>query len=880
MNGKINSTKFILLFLCFISQSLYSQKYSIEGVVTNNEGAVLEGIGIQVFKNDTLKDYTFSDTKGKYSFNLKKGIYKLQISSLQYESQTRQLVLNRSIKDIFFILNERITSLEEITLKVSRDIEIREDTIIFKASAFKNKRQIVLEDLLKDIPGIEVSENGNLTFQGKLVTNVKVENDDLFNGGYQILTKNLKSDLVDKVQLLQNYSSNPLLKNVRDTEDVAINITLKEDRKSTFFGDLELQSNLNNRHQLNSNLISFLDKSKYYVISDFNTVGKNTFNSIKDIFTTKSDNSNLRLGKNQGAKVFTTLNTTRPNLKDEYVNLNETQLYNLNSIFNINSKLKIKTNLIGFINNTSFIQNQNTTFLSEPVINFTESSDINQEEKAIFGIVNLTWNLGEKNYLEYTGNLSRINLDAISNIFIQENSLDETTQSIGKKQNHFINFTHKINNNSVLQFTSRYLKDNIPQSYEAFPLVFTNTSNNNYDLLRSNLRNNVNYFTTQLSVIKNTDYNNYEFYIGYHNKKENLNSNILFRNIDSNQFESPSNEFINNLQLHQNLYFIKNRIRRRFNQLDLFANVDLYLEENDMSNFNNKNFFYYSGNLNLKYKEKNKHEFLFSTGVNQFTNPIRNLNSGFIPRNYRLFEKGLNENTLLKNYSAGLNYNYGNWNDIFTAGLSANYIYGDKYLSFNANFQDIINELNKIVLSGRNEYRLNIFFDKYFKFISSNFKVNYSFNNLTYANQVENTLRNITISTNSYSVELRSNFNSFFDYHFGYNVVNRNTLIEKNSVSVTNRRAFFDLDFYAKGFLLNIENDIFYFDPKSNISNYHFFNLKGSYEVNKKLTVNLKAHNILNNNTFDVFSQTDFAQFSSRVPLIERYILLGVNLRF
>jgi hypothetical protein len=145
-----------------------------------------------------------------------------------YEKISKVVDLSKD-EIVDFKLKDKINVIEEIIIDVDRSIEVRGDTIIFKADAFNKKRNAVVEDLLRSIPGITVELDGTLKFQGQLITNVKIDNDDLFEGGYSVLTKNLNAEVIDKIEVLQNYSRNPLLKNIRDTQDVALNLTLKED---------------------------------------------------------------------------------------------------------------------------------------------------------------------------------------------------------------------------------------------------------------------------------------------------------------------------------------------------------------------------------------------------------------------------------------------------------------------------------------------------------------------------------------------------------------------------------------------------------------------------------------------------------------------------
>jgi hypothetical protein len=91
-------------------------------------------------------------------------------------------------------------------------IRLKKDTIEYNAQTFSNGTEKNVEELLKKLPGITVQSDGKIKFGNREVERVMIENDDLFEKGYQTLTQNMPSKPLDKVQVLQNYSKNKLLK--------------------------------------------------------------------------------------------------------------------------------------------------------------------------------------------------------------------------------------------------------------------------------------------------------------------------------------------------------------------------------------------------------------------------------------------------------------------------------------------------------------------------------------------------------------------------------------------------------------------------------------------------------------------------------------------
>ena len=332
--------------------------------------------------------------------------------------------------------------------------------------------------------------------------------------------------------------------------------------------------------------------------------------------------------------------------------------------------------------------------------------------------------------------------------------------------------------------------------------------------------------------------------------------------------------------LNQNLVYFKNRFRKKIKNVNLALNIEFNFENNKKSNFKANNFFYINSNFQFKYLFLKKHEFNYQVIVNQFTSSLSNLNKAPIPSNYRNFSTGLSNNKLQRDYSTRLNYIYGNWNDKFTGGFNIKYTFGDKYLSFNSVLSNEITTIENIVLKGRKDFRTNIYFDRYLSFLAMNLKVKTSYLNTTFANKVNNIQRNINLNSLSFNIELRSNFSSFLDFHLGYNLTKNTTKVNSLETKIFNQKSFIDFDIYFNKLIFNFENDLYFFDKKSKINNYFFSNIKGKFKIKANLSVQAKVHNLFNNKSFDIFSQTDLIQYNSQTKLLERYFLFGVNYRF
>ena len=226
--------KFIIS-LCFalISLSLQAQ-IKMQGVVKDSIGQPLELANVIAINQSTqaLESYCLTSTDGKYKLGLSKAsVYTIQVSYIGMKTISN--VMNTAALDIdkdFTLYQEN--ALNEIELTYEMPVTVKGDTIVYNADSFKNGTERKLEDILEKLPGVEVTDDGEIEVEGRIVSKVMVDGKDFFDGDSKIATKNIPSNAVDKVEVLKNYAEVSQLRSVTNNQDnVAINIKLKSGKK-------------------------------------------------------------------------------------------------------------------------------------------------------------------------------------------------------------------------------------------------------------------------------------------------------------------------------------------------------------------------------------------------------------------------------------------------------------------------------------------------------------------------------------------------------------------------------------------------------------------------------------------------------------------------
>ena len=157
-------------------------------------------------------------------------------------------------------------------------VTIKEDTVEYRADAFKVKENAVVEDLLKKLPGVTVDKDGNITAQGKSVTKVRVNGKDFFGGDPKTATRELPANIVDKVQIIDDYGDQATVSGIKDgTPEKVLNLQLKKDKSQGYFGRLTAGIGDKERYQASFNGNYFNNNQQISLFSNSNNTNQSLF---------------------------------------------------------------------------------------------------------------------------------------------------------------------------------------------------------------------------------------------------------------------------------------------------------------------------------------------------------------------------------------------------------------------------------------------------------------------------------------------------------------------------------------------------------------------------------------------------------------------------
>lgn len=384
--SKINFIIFFITFFCF------SQTKTILGKVYDNNNNPLESVNIiaKPLQEKASLKFAIADNQGRYRLELDKEVkYEITVSYIGYVEQVWITTPNDAEKTHDFILQPTGEQLKEIVIKhVFKPIVIKKDTMTYDVKSFTNGNERKMKEILEKLPGVEVDKKGNVTVQGKKVTKMLVEGKSFFGGGSKLAVENIPADALDKIEVIDHFNEVGFMKQVSDSDDLAMNVKLKADKKKFVFGDLEAGAevgNVNNGFYLaHAALFYYSPKTNLSFIGDANNIGKRTF-TFDDLLRFGGGMSSFLSGR----KSFTNLYSFATD-NNEVVQ-NKSQFAALNFSHDFSKKLEISGfSILSKVLTASQIESKNE-YLQNSAIAF-ENKLQKGDNRSLLGISNIKLN--------------------------------------------------------------------------------------------------------------------------------------------------------------------------------------------------------------------------------------------------------------------------------------------------------------------------------------------------------------------------------------------------------------------------------------------------------------------------------------------------------
>lgn len=851
---------FIFLF-GFLSFNIYSQKINF----INNKNLNVSTVNV-LFKeknSESIIEFTkIKEGNGTYVLKKKYKSLCIEILCVNYE---KQLIFIENI-DTFKVYDVNLDlkfngfqEIEEVVIQRKQPYLIKKDTVIFNVKDYANINDRKIEDLLKRLPGIEVESNGIVSYKGKKIETINLDGDNLLDNNYKIASQNININLVDKVEAIENYTNNPLLKGIESEGKVALNLRFNKGMNQ-WIGEVSSAAGLNSKStsQLYSNnfVMQLSSKSKSFSTLNFNNIGRS------EILKNSSQNSlsidKINLDDFKNIKIFET-DLFSPNLDPLKYNLNRQFYFSYNNLFKLNKKLNLKINL-NYLND-KILSNQSSQQIvstNNEALFLKDNYDVAKKPEVLSIEPEFRYKISDKIILDFNSKIyfekewSTNNYQKNDNLNFINNLFTKDLYNLNK-----LCFSWKLNDTNLLQLNSYLIYNNTPQDFNIYSSNYNLDQNsvfkkrsyiNNFNLIGKKF--NFWYFIQIGRITKDLTYfsKNLDF---LNNNNLNLNNNYAHINLKYNLFK--------NLNLVSTSKFSILSL-----QLDNLISNNNIVEPSVRIEFNKKNNKFFVG-----------YELLKKTISDEsiFSNPIVKSNRLILYNNPSLNLQTTNKYSIsLLNLSLSKERSF---NFISTFSNSGGFYL--PILTINNN-QTIIN--NVFYHLKKSTWLSSFRFSDYLEKLSirSEFVTSLSVNK--YPNILNNSdiRNNSNISVNSY-LKITSGFLSKINFQekINYNIINSKSNASNKIMSLTNDLViFYNLNLKNK---IKITNNIYLPSIENNTNIYNFLDFEYKH-IYKKTEFYFIINNLNNIKYWESISNDDYSTSFSEINLMPRYLLIGLDYSF
>ena len=881
-------TKLLLLSLILFTKLAFSQEMcTYKGMILSSDLPVYDASVTAFDEKNKSAGYVFSDNQGEFQLQMPCGKnYELEIEHVNYKSKVVKINLDKSKREKI-TLEQDAVNLKEIVAKGRIPIQLKGDTIEYDAASFQTGNEETLEDILKKLPGLTV-ENGKVYYQGKEMKSIKVEGREIFGGNQKLLTKNLPSDAVDKVQLNKKFKANPFSNSLQQDEEFELNIVLQEDKKNLVFGNVTIGGDANKHTDLQEKLFYFSKKTDATLISDYNTYGKQVFTNEDYFqflggmseFTSEGGTSSLRNA--MGSVGFNSDN-----------NASETD--NFLSAGNLGYQPNKNLTVSGFAMGTRNAVKYRST--SERIYPTFQQRDENVNEQSIFAFIsrlNLEYNTPNNAQLKYRVNFNQQNSDNKTDVTSFLNT--ETTpqgfrNSDSKRENATINqkltYIKKIgdDDNIGIYLSHIYQKENPEIAFNSNIQPFVGFLNlvpkdNKYQLSQNqDLYSN----TFQALTIYNhllTNTSNLELKTGANYTKQSLESNLF-------SFDTPitGQNTLGKADFSFQEYYADATYTHKLGSFkaDLGVSVNYFNSENEVEkekdNTLNKTKFLPHANFSYEINSNQSMRLNYSTSY-EVPN-VREWTTGYEIQNYYSLFQGNPLLTPVEKQNISLSYFYFSFFKFLNIWTRISY----------SRTKDNIR--NKGTNNGQNQFSTPFNASIPDNFLSGNLRLSKKFsksyelkvtanaNQSNYQAIANNKKYKVYSFYHYYDIKNIFKWNKRLEVTLGMNAnFNKYSGITENKF--TNIKPFINTAFVISDRIL-LETD---YDYNRQFQNGNFINdnqgLNASLRIKpaKKTYVKLIAGNILNNNTIVSSGFNDFYTYINSKQTLGRYFIVQLRYKF
>jgi hypothetical protein len=855
----------------------------IHGSVTDSTGAAIPLINILAYPagGGAIIAFAVSDDKGDYKMVVKSTFDSLDIEATSIHYQTLRYRIANSSQQRNFVLRPDLKQLDMFTVK-AQHIRQQGDTISYLVSRFMQTQDRSIEDVLRRMPGIEIESSGRILYEGVPIEKFYVEGLDLMDGRYGVVSKNLPKGSVSTVEILENHQPMQILQDRVSSFQPSLNLNLQHDVTATGTAQLGIGAS---PLLWEANVTPMVFTKNFQMIASYQT--NNTGNDAALQLEALSVQDMMRgLDRKTGRMELAGLQSVAPpDIAPQRYLDNQIHLGTFNSLQRLARNLELRVN-VAYVNDfqQQKAASHRTLFYPSDTLQFSESVSNKLYKDYLQASFALQRNV-KNNYLQ--------NILAVkSNWDHQTGIVDNQTGLVNEKlRNPFVAISNDLRTivpagKKLIDVQSYISLDRSPQELQINPGVFSEVFNQDKPYEQINQFAEISRFYTHQSaaVVVGSKKLSFTPRIGFSYRDQLLESAVIIT--ENGEERNAGDAFVNEIKSSELHIYAETGIEYKIRSLTLSLLMplswqDVHIDDKNSEKEQLVSKLFFNPKLTADYDFNNFWSIRGSLqSAARFDDPASNT-YGFILRDYRylsVHDVPLDDKQRLSaaghlSYRNPISAFFNKVSYVFTSAQS-NYVYSNQINpDGSANVQAIeIPQTNYI-------HSVQLYSSKYLAALKATVNLRVSLSQHLGKSLVNEDL--FDTKTNIWQIKPEVNFKIARWLNFIYNLdaTTYTTFVDqeqKSSVSMLKHKLNV-FTFPRQNQLVSITSEYYHLNDAHNV----FVDILYRYTfTKKKIDVEFRWTNLLNNDTYTSYQAWDFTVWESTYRLRPSQAVVSVKFSF
>ena len=272
------------MLLMLVAIASLAQERLISGKITDRDTKdPVEQVTIQLLKTDsTYVSGAISNEQGLFHVNAPaNGKYLLKITSVGYKPTVKRIQIS---EDKNLAMGNVVIGADAIMLKgavvtaMAQKVSLKEDTFVYNSAAYRTPEGSVVEELVKRLPGAEVSDDGTIKINGKEVKKILVDGKEFMTGDTKTALKNLPTSIIDKIKAYDEKSDLSKVTGIDDGEEqTVLDFGVKKGMNKGVISNIDLGVGNKNRYNMRGMGGYFANNNRFMLFANANNTSDRGF---------------------------------------------------------------------------------------------------------------------------------------------------------------------------------------------------------------------------------------------------------------------------------------------------------------------------------------------------------------------------------------------------------------------------------------------------------------------------------------------------------------------------------------------------------------------------------------------------------------------------